>query len=163
KDAADNHAQAVKIRAEANLRNYEVEAQGKAMINDAINRLSAEQIGMQVKLALIQALPGIIAESVKPVEKIDGIKIVQVDGLVKGGANGSGAAIAGNGGGSLADQAGSAALPYRAQQPIVGALLQGIRPKGGDLSHLTDNLNTHAASAVKDAPASSPAVSKKSS
>src|SRR5262249_16800062 len=103
KDAADNHAQAVKIRAEANLRNYEVEAQGRALINDAINRLSAEQIGMQVKLALIQALPGIIAESVKPVEKIDGIKIVQVDGLVKGGANGSGAAIAGNGGGSLAD------------------------------------------------------------
>ncbi|HJY77411.1 MAG TPA: flotillin family protein [Burkholderiales bacterium] len=163
KDAAENHAQAVKIRAEANLRNYEVEAQGKALINDAINRLSAEQIGMQVKLALIQALPGIIAESVKPVEKIDGIKIVQVDGLVKGGANGSGAAIAGNGGGSLADQAVSAALAYRAQQPIVDALLQEIGLKGGTLSGLTDNLNTHAAAAVKDAPASSPAVSKKSS
>jgi len=163
KDAAENHAQAIKTRAEANLRNYEVEAQGKAMINDAINRLSAEQIGMQVKLALFQALPGIIAESVKPVEKIDGIKIVQVDGLVRGGANGSGAALAGNGGGSLADQAVSAALAYRAQQPIVDALLQEIGLKGGTLSGLTDGLASPAAAAVKDAPASAPAVSKKAS
>jgi uncharacterized membrane protein YqiK len=163
KDAAENHAQAIKTRAEANLRNYQVEAQGKAMINEAINKLSAEQIGMQVKLALIEALPRIIAESVKPVEKIDGIKIVQVDGLIRGGANGSGAALAGNGGGSLADQAVSAALAYRAQQPIVDALLQEIGMKGGTLSGLTEGLSAQAVAAVKEAPASAPAVSKKGS
>ena len=165
KDAAENHAEAIKIRAEANLRNYQVEAQGKAMINEAINKLSAEQIGMQVKLALIQALPGIIAESVKPVEKIDGIKIVQVDGLTRGGANGSGAGIAGNGGGSLADQAVTAALAYRAQQPIVDALLQEIGLKGGTLSGLTDGLAAQAlapgVAAVKEAPATPPAASQK--
>jgi uncharacterized membrane protein YqiK len=133
KDAADNHAQAIKIRAEANLRNYEVEAEGKALINDAINKLSPEQIGMQVKLALLQALPQIIAESVKPVEKIDGIKILQVDGLTRGSGNGSGAA---SGTGSLADQAVSAALSYRAQQPIVDALLQELGFKGGALAGL---------------------------
>jgi len=138
KDAARDHAEAIKINAEANLRNYEVEAQGKALINDAINRLSAEQIGMQVKLALIQGLPSIIAESVKPVEKIDGIKIVQVDGLVRGGANG--AAPIGNGGGSLADQAVAAALSYRAQQPIVDALLNEIGLKGATLSGLTEGV-----------------------
>lgn len=161
KDAADNHAQAIKIRAEANLRNYEVEAQGKAMINDAINKLSAEQIGMQVKLALIQALPDIISESVKPMEKIDGIKIMQVDGLTRGGANGSGAAATGNG--SLAEQAVSAALAYRAQQPLVDALLQEIGLKGGTLQGLTEGVTPQAAAVVKEAPAAPPAVAKKSS
>lgn len=150
KDAARNHADAVTIRAEANLRNYQVEAQGKAMLNDAINKLSAEQIGMQVKLALIQALPGIIAESVKPVEKIDGIKIVQVDGLVKGGGNG--AVGGGNGGGSLADQAVAAALSYRAQQPIVDALLQEIGLKGGTLSGLTGGLTSPTGATAPVAP-----------
>jgi uncharacterized membrane protein YqiK len=133
KDAADNHAQAIKIRAEANLRNYQVEAQGKAMINEAINKLSVEQIAMQVKLALIQALPRIIEESVKPIEKIDGIKILQVDGLTRGAGNGA----AGSAGGSLADQAVAAALSYRTQQPIIDALLQEIGLKGGTLSGLT--------------------------
>ena len=138
KDAADNHAQAIKIRAEANLRNYEVEAEGKAMINDAINKLSVDQIAMQIKLALIQALPQIIAESVKPIEKIDGIKIVQVDGLTRAG-NGS---VPGGGvsGGNLADQAVAAALSYRAQQPILDALLQEIGLKGGTLSGLTSGV-----------------------
>jgi uncharacterized membrane protein YqiK len=159
KDAADNHAQAVRIRAEANLRNYEVEAQGKALINDAINRLSAEQIGMQVKLALIQALPNIIAESVKPMEKIDGIKIMQVDGLTRGGANGSGAAATGNG--SLAEQAVSAALAYRAQQPLIDSLLQEIGLKGGTLQGLTEGITPQGAAVVKDAPAAPPAVSQK--
>jgi uncharacterized membrane protein YqiK len=158
KDAADDHAQAVKIRAEANLRNYEVEAQGKALINDAINRLSVEQIAMQVKLALIQALPGIIAESVKPVEKIDGIKIVQVEGLTKGGANGS---VAAAGNGSLADQAVAAALSYRAQQPLVDALLQEIGLKGGTLSGLTEAVTPQAAAVVRDAPVAAPAAAPK--
>jgi uncharacterized membrane protein YqiK len=157
KDAARDHAEAIKIRAEANLRNYEVEAEGKAMLNDAINKLSAEQIGMQVKLALIQALPNIIAESVKPVEKIDGIKIVQVDGLVKGGGNG--AVVGGNGGASLADQAVAAALSYRAQQPIVDALLQEIGLKGGTLSGLTDGVTPRAGAAAVETPPAAPPIS----
>jgi uncharacterized membrane protein YqiK len=134
KDAAENHAQAIKIRAEANLRNYQVEAEGKSILNEAINKLSAEQIGMQVKLALIQALPGIIEQSVRPIEKIDGIKIVQVDGLNRGATNGSSLPLAG--GGSLADQAVNAALSYRAQQPLIDALLQDIGMKGNSLSGL---------------------------
>ena len=41
------------------------------------------------------------------------------------------------GGGSLADQAVNAALSYRAQQPLVDALLQEIGLKGNSLSGLT--------------------------
>jgi len=142
KDAAENHAQAIKIRAEANLRNYQVEAEGKSILNEAINKLSAEQIGMQVKLALIQALPSIIEQSVKPIEKIDGIRIYQVDGLTRGsGAAGPGAAA----NGSLAEQAVNAALSYRAQQPLVDALLHEIGLKGDSLSGLTMSVTPHGA------------------
>jgi uncharacterized membrane protein YqiK len=134
KDAALNHAAAVTTRAAANLRNYEVEAEGKSLINEAINKLSADQIAMQVRLALIEALPRIIEQSVKPIEKIDGIKIVQVDGLTRPAAGGSnGAAAPGN----LAEQAVGAALAYRVQQPLVDALLQEIGLRGGSLSGLT--------------------------
>ena len=60
---------------------------GKRAVNEASNTLSAEQIAMQVRLALIQALPQIIAQSVKPLENIDGIKILHVEGLNGGGSH----------------------------------------------------------------------------
>ena len=90
KEAANNRAAAVKIKADADRVAFEVEATGKQLINDAINVLSSEQISLQIKLALIQALPAIIEKSVEPMKQIDGIKIVQVDGLARGYAgNGS--------------------------------------------------------------------------
>ena len=156
KDAAENHAQALRIRAEANLRNYEVEAEGKSMINEAINKLSAEQIAMQVKLALITALPRIIEESVKPMEKIDGIKIFQVDGLRGGNAPGGNAAP---GNGSLADQAVQAALSYRTQQPLIDVLLKELGLKGDSLSGLTQGVIDTAGPAAP--PAEPPAISEK--
>ena len=91
KDAAENHAQAVKIRAEAQQVQYKVEASGIEMRNAALNTLAAEQIAMQVKMKLLEALPAIIEASVKPMEKIDGIKIIQVDGLNRGAAGPSAA------------------------------------------------------------------------
>ena len=51
-------------------------------------------------------------------KSIDGIKIIQVDGLNRGGATGD--ANTGNvGGGNLAEQALSAALSYRTQAPLI--------------------------------------------
>lgn len=136
KDAAENQALAVKIKAEAQQVQYQVDANGIEMRNAALNTLAAEQIAMQIKMKLLEALPGIIEASVKPIEKIDGIKIIQVDGLNRGTANGSG--VTGNGGGNLAEQAVAAALAYRAQQPILDAVLGEIGMKGGDLNGLVD-------------------------
>jgi uncharacterized membrane protein YqiK len=137
KDAANNQAAAIKIKADADRVAFEVEATGKRLINDAINVLSSEQIGMQVKLALIQSLPAIIEKSVEPMKRIDGIKIVQVDGLTRGyAANGSGPVPSG-GNGSLAEQAVAAALAYRAQSPIIDGLLKEIGMAGGNLKGLT--------------------------
>src|SRR5215470_16182500 len=106
KEAANNRAAAIKIKAEAT---------GKKLINDAINVLSSEQIGLQIKLALIQSLPSIIEKSVEPMKQIDGIKIVQVDGLSRPYAANGGTTSAPLGNGSLAEQAVAAALAYRAQ------------------------------------------------
>jgi uncharacterized membrane protein YqiK len=137
KDAANNRAAAIKIKADADRVAFEVEATGKRLINDAINVLSSEQIGMQVKLALLQSLPAIIEKSVEPMKRIDGIKIVQVDGLTRGyAANGSGPVPSG-GNGSLAEQAVAAALAYRAQSPIIDGLLKELGMAGGNLKGLT--------------------------
>lgn len=139
KDAAQNLAEAVKIKAEAQQVQYQVEAKGIEMRNAALNTLAADQIALQIKMKLLEALPGIIEASVKPMEHIDSIKIMQVDGLNRSGnetTTGTGSVTGGN----LAEQAVSAALAYRAQQPILDAVLNEIGIKGGDLKGLIQPL-----------------------
>ncbi|MGI9478814.1 MAG: flotillin family protein [Hyphomicrobiaceae bacterium] len=140
--SARAHADAEKQQAEAKQAVYAVDAEGQRAINEAANMLSADQIAMQVKLALMKALPDIIAQSVKPISAIDGIKIVQVDGI-NGGANGAhtgdsdhGHATSGGAGGGLPDQAVAAALRYRTQAPILDSLLNEVGLSGGSLSGL---------------------------
>jgi uncharacterized membrane protein YqiK len=153
KDAASNRAAAVKIKAEADRIAFEVEATGKRLINEAINVLSSDQIGLQIKLGLIQALPSIIEKSVEPMKRIEGIKIVQVDGLTRpaGATNGSGQAGA-IGQTSLAEQAVAAALSYRAQSPIIDGLLKEIGMTGGTLAGLTQAAATAPHSAANPSP-----------
>ena len=135
---AQGDADSEKMRAEAAAKRYAVEAEGQRAINEASNLLSAEQVAMQVRMALIKHLPDIIRESVKPMENIEGIKIFQVDGL-HGSANGN---LDGHGqpGGSLADQVVNSALRYRGQAPLVDMLMAEIGLKPGDINGLTKAL-----------------------
>lgn len=137
---AKGQADAELLLADAKARSYAVEAEGKQAINTAANTLSAEQIAMQVRLALIEHLPNIIAQSVKPMEQISDIKILQVNGMgTQGGGHGDGATgDAGNG--SLADQVVNSALRYRAQAPILDSLLSEIGLKAGDINGMTEAL-----------------------
>jgi uncharacterized membrane protein YqiK len=132
-------ADSVKMRAEASQKQYTVEAAGKKAINEANNLLSVKQIAMQVRMALIENLPGIIRESVKPMEQIDAIKILQVDGL-NGGAksNGDGKAAAE---GNLADQVVNSALRYRGQAPLVDMLMSEIGLNSADINGLTQSVH----------------------
>ena len=131
---AEGAADAEKTKATALEATYRVEAEGKRAVNEAANVLSADQIAMQVKVALIQALPEIIEQSVKPIENIDGIKILHVEGLNGASATGVDGA---NGSGGVADQAVSAALRYRSQAPLIDALMNELGINGGDLEGLT--------------------------
>ena len=138
---AQGEAEAEKLRADAKQALYAVDAEGQRAVNEAANLLSAEQIAMQVRLRLIEGLPEIIAESVKPMENIDGIKIIQVDGLTGHNGAGNGDATGnGNGGGSLADQVVSSALRYRAQAPLLDAMMKEIGLEGGDINGLAESI-----------------------
>lgn len=138
---AQGSAEADKLRAEAEKALYEVEADGQRAINEAANLLSPDQIAMQIRVKLLEQLPEIIAESVKPMEQIDGIKIIQVDGMT-GGAGGvaNGSTGNGSGGGNLADQMVSSALKYRSQAPLLDAMMKEVGLDGSGLSGLTAGL-----------------------
>ncbi|WP_286722711.1 flotillin domain-containing protein [Devosia sp. 63-57] len=139
---ASGQAEAEKLKAEALAATYQVEAEGKRNINEASNTLSPEQIAMQVRIKLIEALPQIIAESVKPMQNIDGIKILHVDGLNGAGGNaaGGGDGAGGPGSGGLADQAVAAALRYRSQAPLIDALMSELGLSGGTLDGLASSV-----------------------
>jgi uncharacterized membrane protein YqiK len=149
KDAASNHAEAArleaeglaeatKLRAEADRVRFEVEAAGQRAVNEAANLLSSDQISLQTKLALLKVLPELVRESAKPLEAIDSIKIVQVDGLTQrsgGNGNGNGSGY-GGGTGNLAQDAVSAALAYRAQAPVLDGLMKELGLDGSSLDGL---------------------------
>ena len=138
---AEGEAEAAKLRAEADRVRFEVEAAGQRAVNEAANLLSSDQISLQTKLALLKVLPDVIRESVKPMEAIDSIKIVQVDGLTAGGGAGSAAAGgAGQGDGNLADNAVAAALRYRAQAPMLDGLMKELGFSGGSLDGLVKSV-----------------------
>ena len=145
--AAEGEASAEKLRAEAARVRFEVEAAGQRAVNEAANLLSSDQISLQTKLALLKVLPEVVREAAKPLEAIDSIKIIQVEGL--GGAPASdGSNGTASNDGNLASSAVAAALRYRAQAPIVDGLMKELGFDGGSLEKL--------ASAVQ----SSPAISK---
>lgn len=145
---AKGEAEAEKLKAAAAEVRYQVDAAGEKALNDARNTLSAEQIAMQIRMEVINALPGIIKESVKPMEQIDGIKIIQVEGLSNHSSNGGNGDEGYTGGGNLSDQLVNSALRYRGQAPLVDSLLSDIGLKGGDINGLTEMLK----GTVKDIP-----------
>ena len=74
-----------------------------------------------------------------------------MDGLNRGHADG-GASQAAAGSGNLAEQAVSAALAYRAQQPILDAVLNEIGMKGGDLHGLVESVRQEIVAKPGEAP-----------
>ncbi len=138
---ATGEADAVRIRALADEERYRVEAEGKRSINEARNALSEEQIRLEIRLELLRQLPLIIEQAVKPMERIEGIKIIDVRGM--NGAGGSGRSDSGASAGeqNLASSVVDHALRYRAQRPLVDALLKEVGLD--DLSDLSGLVSHH--------------------
>ena len=135
-------ADAKKLSAEADEKVYAVDAAGKQALHEAENVLSDEQIALQRSLAILASLPEIIKESVKPLENIEGIKILQ--GYGAGNSNGTGTAETAGQPGGIAEQVTTAALNYRANGPVVDAMLQElglVDAKTGNLSELLKGNN----------------------
>ena len=135
---AEGQADAAKLHAEADRVRFEVEAAGQRAVNEAANLLSMDQISLQTKLALLKVLPELVRESAKPLEAIDSIKIVQVDGLTQRGGSPDGEGGGSGGGygrsGNLANDAVAAALSYRAQAPVIDGLMKELGLDGSSLA-----------------------------
>ena len=106
------------VRADAKKADLLATAEGQTAIANSENELSAEIIAMKVRLASLEAMPSIIAEMVKPAEKIDSIKIHQVTGMNSGGA---GEGVAGASG-TPVNQALDSVLGMALQMPAMQAL-----------------------------------------
>lgn len=189
---AEAEAKAVKTKAEANAQAELIEAEGKSaaeiklaealkatkeaeaagieLVNKAENSISLEILNFRLRQAAINISPSVVAESVKPLERIEGIKLVQVDGLQAHGNFGSYTGpIDGTGGdegegktraSNLTDQLVNSALHYRAAAPMVDELLKSIGFDGGSIAGLTSHLtNTIKPTAER---ADDPKPSKKS-
>lgn len=132
---AEADADAEKIRAMAQRIRNEVEAEGQRMMNEAQNMLTLEARQSAMRLRLIDKLEAIVRESVKPLERIEGIKILHVEGL--GGGGGGGADMSGAG---FADGVVNSALRFRAQAPLVDQLLREIGVEQSDIGQIARGL-----------------------
>ncbi|MBS0447377.1 MAG: flotillin family protein [Proteobacteria bacterium] len=128
---AEADAEADKIRALAAKVRAEIEAEATRMMNEAQNVLSPEARASALRLRLVEKAEAIIREAVRPMERIEGIKILHVDGL----AGGGGGSMDGNGA-SFADGVVNSALRFRAQAPIVDQLLREIGLQSGDIQQM---------------------------
>ena len=129
KEAAENRALALRTEADAKKAAALAEAEGIAAINEAKNKLGAAQIDLSVRMQLIQSLPMIIQQASKPLEKIDSIRLFQVNGLPMGGINAQTNSNIEAGGsnqssGSLPEQVMNSALQYQVAKPIVDAIMK---------------------------------------
>lgn len=128
---AQAEADAESIRAHASKVRAEVEALATRIMNEAQNVLSPEARVSSFRLRLLDKMEAIIRESARPLERIEGIKILNVSGM-GGGSNGNGTGEESTSG--LADQVVNSALRYRAQAPLIDSLLKeiGVDPSGVD-------------------------------
>jgi uncharacterized membrane protein YqiK len=133
---AEADADADKIKSLALKVRAEIEAEALRLMNQAHNILTPEARASALRLALVEKAEAIIRESVRPMERIEGIKILHVDGL-GGGGHGAGDA---NGAG-FADSVVNSALRFRAQAPIVDQLLREIGLDAGDINRLAHGLS----------------------
>jgi uncharacterized membrane protein YqiK len=131
---AEGEADAERIRVVVAKLRHEVEAEGVHLMNEAENTLTPESRQLTVRLRLLERLEGIIRESVRPMEKIEGIKILQVDGLWGQAPGGSGGDGNGDGRANMAENIVNSALRYRAQAPLIDSLLRELGVDGGNIA-----------------------------
>ncbi|OWQ93476.1 flotillin [Roseateles aquatilis] len=157
KAAAMDRAEALTIEAQAKQAAALAEAEGRRAINEALNTLSAAQIDLQVRTLLLQQLPNILEQAVRPMEKIDSIRIFQVNGMPgAGGGAGAGGAdgSTGAGGATFPEQVMNSALQYQLAKPIVDAVMKDAGLSNDGITGVAQSLSGMLAKAQPAAAAS---------
>jgi hypothetical protein len=124
KEAAEKSiaAQAEKVRAA-------VEAEARKLLNEAENVLTDEARYSLFRRNLLERIEGIVSASVKPMEKIQDIRIMQLDGM-NGGRNGKSERQ------NPTDEVIDSALRYRVQAPMVDSLMADLGIDGSKISQM---------------------------
>lgn len=141
KSAAEDRASAVIILAEADKKRDELHAEATLAVgtaeaealrkrNDAENSISETAANLRLRLSLVAELRGVIEASVRPMEKIDSIRIVDLDGFNSGGT-GSGNGGTGGGSGTSTERIVDAALTHRMNAPLIDQILSEVGIVGG--------------------------------
>lgn len=140
KEAAIDRAEALTIEAKAKQAAAIAEAEGRRAINEALNMLSAAQIDLQVRTQLLQQLPQILAQAVKPMESIDSIRIVSVNGMPGQGQVGTGEGGGVGNGATFPEQVMNSALQYQIAKPIVDAVMHDAGLSNQGITGIAQNL-----------------------
>jgi uncharacterized membrane protein YqiK len=126
---ATKDADTARTAAEAEKVTAAVAAEAQRLRNEADNVLSEDARAGMLRAKMIDRLEGIVRESVRPMEKIEGIKILHVDGL--GGGGGSGLR-------SPTDEVIESALRYRAQAPLIDEMMKEIGVENPGVARMGD-------------------------
>ncbi len=125
KEAAEQRALADVAEANAAEVRYAKDAEGNRLLNESENMRSEASRRSTIYESLVKSLPSIIRETVKPMEKIESIKILQVDGLP--GLNSPSETGNGGGGeGNISDRVVNSAMKYRTQVAFVDGLMKDL-------------------------------------
>lgn len=138
---ASAEAEADRLEAEGTLAHRKAEAEAARLLNEARNALSEGQTQAEVRRRLIEALPEIVRASGEPLKHVDSIRIAKVDGVTHGGRtqrlpDPTSDRIDGHIRGDAASELLSALMDYRAQAPVIDAILRevGLAGDGSGLS-----------------------------
>lgn len=162
KDAARDKAEAIRLDAEARKAAAMAEAEGKRALNEALNTLSAAQIDLTIRTELLRQLPSILEQTVKPMEKIDSIRVFQVNGMpgLGGEVGGGGSGSAGGDSVTLPEQVVNSALRYQVAKPLIEAIMKDAGLANGNLTGISQTL-AEMAVPPKDLPPGNPAGPKR--
>ncbi|MCY4148904.1 MAG: SPFH domain-containing protein [Gammaproteobacteria bacterium] len=114
---ASKDAEVKKIEADAEQFAEAVKAEAQRLRYEAENMLSDNARAGMLRDKLIERLEGIIRESAKPMEQIEGIKILHVDGVANTGSTGKS---------SPTDEVIDSILRYRAQAPLIDEMMKEV-------------------------------------
>ena len=144
---ASKDADTARIAAEADRVTAAVAAEAERLRNEAENMLTEDARTGRLRARMLDRLEGIIRESVRPIENIEGIKILHIDGLGGGGGGG------GSGGRSPTDEVIESVLRYRVQSPLIDEMMKEIGIENSNVARLGDVFRSakEAASLAKDA------------
>ncbi len=145
---AEKDADMARIAAETDKVQAAVTAEAERLHNEAENMLSADARAGRLRGKMLERLEGIVRESVRPLENIDGIKIVHM-----GGMTGEGGATSAR---SPTDEVIDSALRFRAQAPLIDEMMKEIGvpnagvAKMGDIFRSAKDASSLARDARKD-------------